>query len=202
MSDSSRLIQSPERLLGQAIAALVPFFLDSPTSDVKAAREMASGLLSDYQAVTPKEIQLAAQIVAQGWAVMACLRTSVAAKNLTLDEKLNFQESAIKLDRASQKATKALEASQKQRANKPGAMTPESTQWDEAAFQRAINQALEKMNDANAKLAAYMATLGPQAQSLVTGVPVVPAAIASKPKLPFLSVEQMTPSVLARRLRH
>ena len=160
MSDANRSTQSPERLRAQAIAALVPFFLDGPTSDVKAARDMAEGLLDDYHAVTPKELQLAAQIVALGWAVLACLRTAVAAKNLSLEEKLDFQETAITLDRASQKATKALETSRKQRSKDPNAMTLESTQWDEGAFQRTINQALEKLNDANTKLAAYMATLG------------------------------------------
>jgi hypothetical protein len=199
MSDATRSIQSPERLRGQAIAALVPFFLEGPNSDVQEAREIAAGLLDDYRAVTPRELQLAAQIIAQGWAVMACLRTAVAATNLSVMEKLTLQESAIKLDRASQKSTKALEASQKQRAKNPNAMGPEQTDWHEGEFQRAINQALEKLTDANMKLAACMAKPGFQGS-----VPVGGAAVPRAPqqKRIFLAAEQMTPTVLARRARH
>ncbi|MDR3534831.1 MAG: hypothetical protein P4L90_30240 [Rhodopila sp.] len=187
MSDATPLIQSPERLRDQAIAALVPFFLDGPASDPKAARLAAEGLLDGYNAATPKELQLSTQIVAFGWASLACLRTAVAAKNLSIDDVLNLQDSAIALDRSSQKATKALEARRKERAKNPQAMTPENTRWDEGAFQRAINQAFEKLADANAKLAAYMATLVP---------------VETKPKLPILRAEPMTPAVLARRALH
>ena len=74
-------------------------------------------------------------------------------------------------------------------------MTVENTQWDEGAFQLAINQALDAYNDASAKLAAYMATLEPVAPKAT------PEPVAPKTKLPFLSAEQMTPSVLARRAR-
>jgi hypothetical protein len=49
----------------------------------------------------------------------------------------------------------------------------------------AINQALEKLQHANAKLAGFTAAQAEQ-----------------KPKLSFLSVEPMTPAVLARRRRH
>jgi hypothetical protein len=95
-----------------------------------------------------------------------------------------LQDDAILLNRLALKATKTLEVRQKERAKNPGAMTLENTKWDEGAFQLAINQALDKYNDANAKLAAYMASLEP----------VVP-----KTKLAILSAEQMTPAVLARR---
>jgi hypothetical protein len=74
-------------------------------------------------------------------------------------------------------------------------MTLANTRWDEGVFQLTINQALEKLTDANAKLAAYMATLEPAA-------PVAPVApVAPKSKLSFLFAEQMTPSVLSRRSR-
>ena len=64
-------------------------------------------------------------------------------------------------------------------------MSPENSRWDEGAFQLAINQALEKLQHANAKLAGFTAAQAEQ-----------------KPKLSFLSVEPMTPAVLARRRRH
>jgi hypothetical protein len=180
-------IQSPERLRAEAIAALVPFFADGSSNDETAARVAAEAVLDDYGAATPKELQLSTQIIALGWASMACLRAAVAAKHLSTNDVLRLQDNAIALDRSSQKATKALEARRKERAKNPKAMTEENIRWDEGVFQLVINQALEKLTDANAKLAAYMATWAP---------PVV-----SEPKLPILFAEQMTPTVLARRAR-
>ena len=122
--------QSPERLRAHAIAALVPFFVDGPSSDETAARLAAEGLLDDYNAATPKELQLSTQIIALGWAAMACLRAAVAAKHLSVDDVLRLQDNAIALDRSSQKATKALEARRKERARirrPPVSRTPGGT---------------------------------------------------------------------------
>lgn len=159
MSDATNSLQSPERLRKHAIANLVPFFVESPDSDPTTARLAAEGMLSGYNATTPKELQLATQIIALSWASMACLRAAVAAKNLSMDDVLRLQDHAIALDRSSQKTTKLLDARRKERAKKPKAVTPENMRWDEGAFQMAINQALEKLTDANAKLAVYMASL-------------------------------------------
>jgi hypothetical protein len=186
MSDARPSIQFPERLREQAVAALVPFFLDGAGNNVKAARLVITELLSDYRSATPKELQLSAQIVAMSWAAIACLRTGMAAKNLSMDQVLDLQDSAIALDRSCQKATKALAARQKERARNPRAMTLENTSWDEGAFQLAINQALDKMTDANVKLAAYRAL----------------APLETTTKLNILSAEQMTPAILARRASH
>jgi hypothetical protein len=194
MSDTTGSIQSPERLRAQAIGALVPFFLESPASDVNTARAVAEGVLDGYKAATPKELQLATQIVAFGWASLACLGAAAAVKNVSLDEMLDLQDVAIALNRSSLKATKALEVRRKERAKNPRGMSPANTKWDEGAFQLAINQALDAYNDASAKLAAYMATLEPAA-------PKTPTPVAAKTRLPILSAEQMTPSVLARRAR-
>ncbi len=175
------------RLRLQAIVALVPFFMDGSSSDPSAIQAMIEGLLDEYQAATPKELQLATQIVADGWAVLGCLRTAAAAKNLSMDQVFKLQDDALALNRSSLRGTKALEAARRQRKRNPNAMTPENTNWDEGAFQLAINKALDKLNNANAKLAAYMATLAP---------------VEREPKLDFLFAEPMTPSVLARRSRH
>jgi hypothetical protein len=188
MSNPTSSINSPERLRAHAITALVPFFVDGATNDQEAARLAAEGLLGDYNATTPKELQLSTQIIALGWAAMACLRAAVAAKNLSLDDVLQLQDNAIALDRSSQKATKALEVRRKERVRTPKAVTLENTTWDEGVFQLTINQAFEKLTDANAKLAAYMVTLAP---------PVV-----RKPKLSIVFAEPMTPSVLAWRARN
>jgi hypothetical protein len=173
-------------LPAQAIAALVPFFVDGRDCDEKAARGVVEGMLDDYQPATPKELQLSAQIIAHGWASLACLSAAMVVKDASLDTMIRLQNHAIALDRASQKATKTLAALRKERSKDPNAVSAENTQWDEDEFQFAIGQALEKMTEANAKLAAFMAAL----------VPVKP------PKLSLSSAEPMTPAVLARRARH
>jgi hypothetical protein len=185
MPDTPRSIQCPERLRAQAIAALVPFFVDARTCDETAARVVAESMLDEYKAGTLKELQLSTQIIALGWASLACLSAAMVAKDESLEEMLRLQDAALALHRSSHKATKALEARRKDRAKKPGALTPENSRWDEGAFQLAINQALEKLQYANAKLAGFTAAQAEQ-----------------KPKLSFLSVEPMTPAVLARRRCH
>jgi len=187
MSDPISSMQSHERLRAHAIAALVPFFVDGLTGDEKSARLAAESLLDDYKAITPKELQLATQIIALGWTAMACLSAAAAAKCLSLDDMLNWQDAAIALHRSSHKITKTLSARRKERTKNPKALTLENTKWDEGVFQLTINQALEKLMEANVKVAIYMATLSP-------AVP--------KPKLPLLFAEQMTPAVLARRTQN
>ena len=186
MTDTARSVQIPERLRDQPIAALVPFFADSPTSDVAAARVAAACILDGYSPATPKELQLSTQVIAFGWAAMACLRTAMAAKNLSIDEVLRLQDHAIALDRSAQKSTKALDTRRKERAKHPKSMAAADVQWDEGTFQLSVNQAMDKLNNANAKLAAYMATLPPA---------------EPKTKLEILSAEPMTRSVLSRRAR-
>ena len=78
MSQDADPMQSPQRLRAHAIATLVPFFADGSAGDEQNARVAAAGLLNDYNAATPKELQLSTQIIALGWAAMACLRTAVA----------------------------------------------------------------------------------------------------------------------------
>jgi hypothetical protein len=193
-------LQSPDRLRDHAIAALVPFFLESATADVNNARLAATALLADYRAITPKELQLAAQVIALSWASLACLRTAIAARNLTTDEMLTLQDQALALDRKSQKSSKILDARRKERAKNPRAVTPENFRWDEGVFQLTINQALDKLNDANTKMATYMETLTPKPVAVPVVAP-VPEATVEKTRLPFMFGEQMTQSVLARLAR-
>jgi hypothetical protein len=174
-----------QRLHDEAVAALVPFFIDGAVGDELTARIVAEGLLDDYKATTPKELQLSAQIIALGWASLACVSASMAVRDQSLEEMLRLQGYAIALDRLSQKSTKALEARRKERARDPSGMAPENTGWDESAFQSVIGQAAERMLEAKAKLAAFMAALMP----------------AQAPKLSGLFGEPMTPTVLARRRR-
>jgi hypothetical protein len=178
---------SAHRLRDQAIAALVPFFVDGSATDEQTARVVAAGLLDDYKAATPNEFQLAAQIIALGWASLVCVSASLVEKDRSVEEMLRLQGYAIALDRLSQKATKALATRRKERSRNPDAMAPEHTLWDDGAFQLAIGQAAEKMTEANAKWATFMTTLAP--------------APSPAPKLSRLFGEPMTPAVLDRRRR-
>ena len=159
MQDVSSPTQSTERLRAYASAALTPFFAGAANGCETAARNTAESLLNDYRAATPKEIQLSAQIIASGLATLACLSAASVAKHDSLNEMLRLQREALKLHRTSDKATKMLEARKKQRTTNPRTMTAAHTKWDEGTFQRAINQALDKFNDSNARVAAYMESL-------------------------------------------
>lgn len=176
-------LQSSPRLKQRAIAALMPFFLDGAGNDRKAAHLVINELLDDYQPATAKELQLAAQIIALTWAAVTCLRAGVGATNLSMREVLDLQNSAVALERSSQRTARDLVARQQGRAMHAHAMTPQVTEWDEGVFQLVINQALDKMNDARARLAAGSASL----------------VLALDPKLAFLAAEKMARSVLARR---
>src|SRR6202034_1849438 len=95
MTDASRSTQSSpqltERLRAQAIAALTPFFIDGHTCDETSARVVAGGMLDDYNAATPKELQLSTQIIALGWASLACLSAAMVVKDESLDEMLRLR---------------------------------------------------------------------------------------------------------------
>ncbi|HET6308284.1 MAG TPA: hypothetical protein VFG12_13930, partial [Rhodopila sp.] len=190
MSNITGSIQSPERLRAQAIAALVPFFMEGRSGDETTARGIAEGLLDGYKPATPKELQLATQIVAYGWTSLACLGAAAAVKHQSLEAMLDMQDVAIALNRSSMKSMRALEARRKERTKHPHRLSPENTRWDEGAFQLAINQALDAYQNATAKLAAYTRTREQAAPQ--------PEPKPAAPKLPILSAEPMTPSVLRR----
>jgi hypothetical protein len=184
MPDLQRTIRFPHHLRDQAIIALVPFFIGA--GDATAARTVAAGLLDDYKAATAKELQLATQIIALGFATLACLSAAMVVKDESLDDMLRLQGYALALDRSSQKFSKALTARRKERAHHGPEMAEENTSWDEAAFQSAIDHALHGMTEAN----AWLATLRTD-----------PAPIEPPPRLSVVFAEPMTPAVLARRAR-
>ena len=165
MKDHLGPTQSLERLRAYAAAALAPFFTGTATGCVTTARLAAEGMLNDYQAATPNELQLSVEIIASSMATLACLSAASVAKHESIDEMLRLQRDALRLNRASDKATKVLQARRKQRATNPNAVAAAHTQWDEGLFQRAINQALDKTTAANARVEAYMASLKPVANT-------------------------------------
>ena len=165
-----------------ATMALAPFFLDGAHGDRGLAQSAAGTMLDSYNPVTPKEWQLSAQIVAYGFAALACLGSAMAVKNLPIKELLDLQDAALALDRLAQKCTKDLEARRRERARTPLAMTLQNTQWDDAGFKAAMSKALARMEHAAAKM--------PQ--------PVVTPPKRKKPDLRIVSSEPMTSAVLAR----
>jgi hypothetical protein len=184
----SQLPAPSPALREQAAAALAPFFMTGADSDTAAAREAAASILDDYAPMTPKELQLAAEIVAFSFATLACLGAAATVRTQDLDVMLDLQDSALAMNALSDKSTKALTARRRERERAPHLLSAANTRWDNTAFQKAIARALEKLLYANSKLAA-LHDMAPEA---------VPAAPEPE-KLSILSAEPMTLSLLARR---
>src|SRR3954462_3961657 len=182
----SQLPAPSPALREQAAAALAPFFMTGADSDTAAAREAAASILDDYAPMTTKELQLAAQIVAFSFAALACLGAAAMVRTQDLDVMLDLQESALAMNALSDKSTKALEARQRERERAPHLMSAANTQWDNAAFRKAIARALEKLLYANTKLEA----LHEKAAAVAPAAP-------QPEKLSILAAEPMTLSLLA-----
>jgi hypothetical protein len=183
-----QILEPSPRLREQTAAALAPFFMDGTDGDADLASAAAAAMLEDYHAMTPKELQLAAQIVAFSFAALACLGAAATVGRQDLDIMLDLQDSAIALNKLSEKSTKALETRQRERVRTPHLMSPQTTLWDNGGFQTAIGRALEKFLYANSKIPAFAA---PE-----------PAPVAATPKLdklPILLAEPMTLALLAKR---
>jgi hypothetical protein len=179
----SQLPAPSPRLREQTAAALAPFFMIGAVGDTDQAQAVAAATLDEYQAKTPKELQLAAQIVAFDFAALACLGAAASVRDGDLDVMLDLQDSAIALNTQSEKSTRALEARRRERERAPQLMKAVNTEWDNAGFQAAIGRALEKMLYAASKLPDF---------AKPKPAPIPPA------KLPILLAEPMTTSMLAR----
>jgi hypothetical protein len=177
---------SPE-LREQAAVALAPFFTTGADDDAAAVRE-AAAMLDDYAPMTPKELQLAAQVVAYSFATLACLGAAAMVRTQDLDVMLDLQDSALAMNALSDKYTKALEARRRERERAPHTLSAANTEWDNAAFRKAIARAMEKLLYANTKLAALH-------EIAAKAAPPAP----EPEKLPVASAEPMTLSLLARR---
>jgi hypothetical protein len=184
----SQIAAPSPRLREQTATALAPFFMNGADSDTDLAREAAASILDDYHPMTPKELQLSAQIVAFGFAALACLGAAATVRGQDLDVMLDLQDSAIALNTLAEKSTKALDARRRERERAPHLMSATNTDRDNAGFQAAIGRALEKLLYANSRMAAL-----PQAASVAAAPAVTPQ------KLPILSAERMTLSLLSRR---
>ena len=186
MTNLAGSMQSSKRLWARAIAALLQFFLQAPGSGDAGARQAVEAMLKDYDAVTPKELQLATQIIALTWSSLACLGTAASVRALSAEETQDLRDSAAALNALYVKSANALTARRNERAKTPNAPAHESQQWDEGAFQLIINQAVDKYNTAMARRALAISNVKPR---------------VSRAKFPVFCAEQMTSSVLARRSR-
>jgi hypothetical protein len=183
-----KILEPSPRLREQTAAALAPFFMDGTGGNAGLASAAAAAMLGDYHPKTPKELQLAAQIVAFSFAALACLGAAASVGSQDLDMMLDLQDSAIALNTLSEKSSKALDARRRDRQRSPHSLSPNAMQWDNAGFQSAIGRALEKFLYANTKIPVLRPAELP------------PAPVKPKPeKLPILSAEPMTLAILAKR---
>lgn len=191
-------VQYPDHLLDRVVARVAPFFSDGVTTTHAELLSMARQFISDYQAVTGKELQLAGQIAALGMAVLMCLSAS-SEPGLPTETMLRISENAIKLSNMSVKSTKMLEARQQER-RRGQAASPEAAQLDEAEFNAAIGKARDFVAFARTKVEALR--VGAELDAAKASAVQVPSRIdaaAPVPKLPPLIAEEMTPAVLKRR---
>ncbi len=169
----------------QAANALYPFVAFGVDGNETLGKAVAIQAIDGYAPKTPREIQLSAQIVACSFAAIACLRSAMAAKNLSVEAILNLQDAALALDEEAHRSTVALEAKQRARQRAPQIMTRESIAWDQAAFDKTMILALKRMRDADARIAD-----------------ILPKPTPVRPKLRAVSAEPMTSSVLALLAGH
>ncbi len=164
----------------QAANALYPFVAAGVEWNESLGRAVAYEAIDGYGPKTPREIQLSAQIVACSFAAIACLRSAMVAKNLSVAAILRLQEAALRLDDEAAKATVALESKQRERQRAPQTLTADSVAWDHTSFNRTMNVALKRMREADSKI--------PE---------ILPKPRPIKPKLRVITAEPMTTAVLA-----
>jgi hypothetical protein len=164
----------------QAANALYPFIAAGVAWNESLGRAVAYEAIDGYGPQTPREIQLSAQIVACSFAAIACLRSAMAAQNLSVAAILRLQEAALKLDDEAAKARVALETRQRERQRAPQGQTAGGIAWDDVAFNRTMNTALKRMREADSKIPELL----PKPKPIV-------------PKLRVVAAEPMTTSILA-----
>lgn len=190
---SDQLTQYRER----AATALSAFMAQALEGDQERAVLAARQAIDEYSPRTPREVQLSAQIVACGFAALACLRSSVAGQDLPVKTVLRLQKNAMRLDKRAAECTKALEEKQRERQRAPQIMTDDSIAWDAAVFETTISLALANMREADAHIADILAQM----------MPMFPAEQARQaepepaPKLKLSVGVPMTPDVLEYRAR-
>jgi hypothetical protein len=134
----------------QVVSSLTPFFLDAARGNQDHARAAADAMLNGYGAQTTEDIQLAAQIIAFGFAALDSLCRSAAEPDLPVNIQLRLRGNANAMNRAAQQCRRALQLRRKagatpQSAGAPSqdAASPEPRTFTEADVAAAMKKASE-----------------------------------------------------------
>src|ERR1700748_2949991 len=100
-------------------ARVVPFLLDDEDDDPALAQAFASRALADCDAVTGREIQLAGQILAFGFAALDCLRGAQGGSGEQISLSLRLQRNAARLNAMADKSRRVLAVEQSLRRRAP-----------------------------------------------------------------------------------
>jgi hypothetical protein len=145
----------------RAATALSAFIARALQGNAERAMTAARQAIDGYSPRTPREVQLSAQIVACGFAALACLRSAVAAPDLPTKTLLRLQNNALQLDKHAAACTRALEEKQRERQRAPQIMTNDSVAWDAASFETTIGVALANMLEADSHIAGILSRMMP-----------------------------------------
>ena len=185
---SDQLMRYRER----AATALSTFMARALQGDAERAMKAAREAIDGYSPRTPREVQLSAQIVACGFAALACLRSAVAGQDLPMKTVLRLQKNAVELDRHAAACIKALEEKQRERQRAPQILTNDTVAWDAASFETTIGVALANMLEADSHIADILARMVPMFPKERAKAPKPEPA----PKMKFTMGMPMTADVL------
>jgi hypothetical protein len=129
----------------QVLRSLAPFFLETSDGDPARAQAAAAGMLAGFQVSGTEELQLAAQIIAFGFAAVASASRSVTDQDLNDAAQLRFRGNAITMGRAGEQCRRALERRRKARATPREEAPPlaKEPMIDPALVEAAIKKAQE-----------------------------------------------------------
>jgi hypothetical protein len=100
--------------LDTVLGSLAPLFLTGAKDDLPTARHAAAQILAAYDAETPDELSLAAQIISFGFEALTAL-SQAANPDLPLTRILRLRGSAVSLSREGHKAQRKLDQLQRGR---------------------------------------------------------------------------------------
>jgi hypothetical protein len=130
-------------ILDTVLGRLALLFLTGAGGDLAAARHAASQMLAAYNAESPNELRLAAEIMSFGFHALEAL-SQAAAPDLPLTKILRLRDSAVSLSREAHKAQRKLDQLQRERRAGIPAQPVENlaTQTETAPTRPQIDKAL------------------------------------------------------------
>ena len=101
-------------IMDTVLSRLAPLFLAAAAADIQAAQDAARQMLAAYNAETPDELSLAAEIISLQFHALEAL-SQASDPELSLNRKLRLRGSAVSLSRESHKAQRKLDQLQRAR---------------------------------------------------------------------------------------